>query len=413
MTWRLNMLTAMVASLAAALLAATGGAEETDPSPAFKSTAAQVTAAKDTAAQDTAAQNAANGLSANELVEQLGSGSYRDRNRATQELARLGLEAKEALLRGLEDPDAEVRWRCQRVLGRVLELDFRARLKAFVADTQSQDAHGLAGWERFRQVVGSSRAARELFVEMHEAEAALLESSRAGPDATSLALEQRCTQMQQSLQGRRANRQRGQLSLGTVATLFFLSSDRDVAISDQVANWLNRISYESAFQTAIRSGTRVELMRKLLGAWIGRATGSFIAYPSLILALNYDLPEGLEPATSLLKQGGVQPQIVQYAILVVGRFGNKEHLPDIEPLLQEAAICVTSQNKDQPQYNTEVRDVALAVLLQLTGQKFADYGFDRLEKNPKTLFNPASLGFADDDKRAKALEKWKAWRGKN
>ena len=66
---------------------------------------------------------------------------------------------------------------------------------------------------------------------------------------------------------------------------------------------------------------------------------------------------------------------------------------------------------------TELRDVALAALIQLTGQSHKDYNFAFTRtyiynNGSNVLFTMADsriLGFGKDEERAAALRKWKEW----
>lgn len=341
------------------------------------------------------------------LVQKLHSPSYRIREHATSELKKLGLPAKESLLAGLKDPDAEVRIRCQRVLAIVMEQDFQNRLQAFAADREGTGDHQLPGWERFRKQVGTDVNARSLFVEMQRAESAVMEATESSAERAGEVLAARCQQIQEMLYGANFG-ERKQPGLGTLTAMYFLSADPQVPITDQTVNNLGNFTYQQSFQTAINGGPRAELLRKLLGAWVGRTVNSAGQFHGLMLSLRYDLREGLEPAVTVCKQAGAQPAVMQHAILVVGKFGGKEHLPVLESLLDEHGECMTFQINNQ-QYKLEVRDLALAALLHMTGQELKEYGFQRAEKNPMFLYNPASLGFRDSDNRQAGVDKWKAW----
>jgi hypothetical protein len=117
----------------------------------------------------------------------------------------------------------------------------------------------------------------------------------------------------------------------------------------------------------------------------------------------------------------------QYALLVVGKFGGPADIDRLESLLIDSAVCAqqqlaapaaevakNDQSKASPAKSeiveTQIRDVALAVMIHITGQKLADFGFTRAQPNPTILFNTASLGFANTDEREAALAKWQAWR---
>lgn len=340
-------------------------------------------------------------------VEQLGADSFRTRQRAERELALLGVPAKAALLAGLKSEDAEVRDRCRRLLVAVLEQDYQTRVSAFAADTQGRADHQLPGWNRYRVLAGETSGARQLFVEMQRSESKLLESAATDPDAGSEMLLSRCEDLQQSA-SRQLDSDGRPLSLGSIAAAFFVGSDPRVPINDRISSYLYNFSYQPALQTSMRGGPKLEALKRILGAWVARTANSNNAYPGMVLSIQYDLREGLDPAIGLLKQTGGPPHFVQFAILVVGRFGNKEHLGLLEPLLANSSPLVT-QNVGGHQLRCEVRDVALATLVHLTQQDFKHYGFAHLQRNAQTLFNTNSVGFATDEARATALRKWKAW----
>jgi hypothetical protein len=340
-------------------------------------------------------------------VGQLASDSFRQRQQAERELAALGVPAKAALMQGLKSADAEVRERCRRLLVVVLEQDYQARVDAFAADAQGSTDHQLPGWRRFRELAGETAGARQLFVEMQRSESKLLESSAADPDAGSDLLLSRCEDLQQAA-SRQLDDDGRPLSLGSIAAAFFVGADPRVPINERLAAYLYNFSYQPALQGAMRGGAKLEPLKRILGAWVARTAGSTNSYPSMMLAMQYDLREGLSPALNVIKQTGAQPHILQFAILVVGRFGEKQHLALLEPLLENASPLVT-QNVGGQQLRCEVRDVALATLVHLSQQDFKQYGLVHLQKNAQTLFNINSVGFASEQLRSEALRKWKAW----
>ena len=65
-----------------------------------------------------------------------------------------------------------------------------------------------------------------------------------------------------------------------------------------------------------------------------------------------------------------------------------------------------------PDGTTEVRDVALAMLVRLNGQQTKDYGFAFLQFHggQQIFFAPVWLGFADDAKRTAAIKKYRDWK---
>src|SRR5262249_40309263 len=123
--------------------------------------------------------------------------------------------------------------------------------------------------------------------------------------------------------------QRKQISTGDVAAMLLIGADPDVTLNDQMRALTVNLLYQPAFSQGIRTGPRVEPLKKLLGGWIAQASGQS-AVQMLNLAIQYNLKEGLDLALRLIRDkefaGGM-------SIVAVGKLGNKEHLAILEPLL--------------------------------------------------------------------------------
>src|SRR6185312_14436091 len=108
---------------------------------------------------------------ARELVRQLASDVYKEREQAQANLAKMGRLARTALSEALaKDPNPEVRARAGRLLPRAESLDLQARIDTFLADTESKFHHDMPSWDLFRaeaatRTPASEKAARDLYVE--------------------------------------------------------------------------------------------------------------------------------------------------------------------------------------------------------------------------------------------------------
>jgi hypothetical protein len=351
------------------------------------------------------------------IVRQLADRSFSKREQASHELTKLGARAKSEVAKALDSKDPEVRYRARQAYARIVEDEFKLRVAAFIADVNGQADHDLPGWDRFRKLAGSDSFARRLFVDMLQAEPELMETltrDDKNRPISNLTIDTRCQQILFWMQNTQAGtfRQPQNLSLGTVAALMFVGSDPDVTVSPSTAMQVSNFSYQQEFQSAIVSGSRVEPLKRVLGAWILRDLGSQHAMQAIMMALRFDLKEGVEPSLALIRGGNGGPHLRQYGILGVGKLGGKQHLPDLEPLLKDEAICA-SQNMKVKEENkviqTRICDVTLAVMVRLTGQQLRDYGFNRVQENTMMLYNVSSLGFIDDAQRQAALKKWDEW----
>ena len=89
-----------------------------------------------------------------ELVQQLGSELFAEREKAELALAKMGRFARPALVEAANtDSNQEIRTRCTSLLPKATALEMRARLDVFLADTDGKFEHDLPGWNQFRSTV--------------------------------------------------------------------------------------------------------------------------------------------------------------------------------------------------------------------------------------------------------------------
>lgn len=341
------------------------------------------------------------------LIKQLGARTFAARQRAQKALIAVGVPAKEALQAACHSDDWEVRSRARQALEAVLDLEFEARLNAFLSDESSATVQKLAGWERFCAVAGDTPTARSLFGEMQRAERGLMEADD-DPEHASRLLDQRAAHFSLLMEVTQAPQQ-PRISLGSIAAVLFAASNPEVPVPDTTALAINRLGVQRSFTDAMNLRSTAEPLRKLVGALVARPfdSDSLIVYCNADFAMRYDLKEIVGPAKQVLAGVPAAAVYIHHPILALGKFGSAEDVPVIEPLLEDVRPAgVQGRRQDS---NTEVRDVALAVLVHLTGQNLADYGFKRAKSDPTHLFQINSLGFHDAAARQAALKKWREW----
>jgi hypothetical protein len=169
---------------------------------------------------------------------------------------------------------------------------------------------------------------------------------------------------------------------------------------------------------AILANREPNTVRRLVTAWVLNCPNRTEAALNerLILLFVYDLNEALPLAIGIAHGGPeyltASPVLRATAALAVGRFGSKTDVDALEPLLEdETAYPVPNLNQIQGLISpVQVRDVALAIMLHLTGQEPKDYGFTRAKAKPQTVFDPTSLGLDNNEQRTAAISKWRAWK---
>ncbi|HEY2759896.1 MAG TPA: hypothetical protein VGI75_04115 [Pirellulales bacterium] len=354
------------------------------------------------------------------LITKLGDDLYAVSESASLSLIKEGITAKPKLVAALESPDAEVRFRAKHILSEVVEADFQRRLSAFSSDTDGKLGLSLPGWEAFQKLVGSDRSARDLFVEMQQAEAPLLEAYEEGPKQASNKLIAQIAGEPAVIDrgaaaGQRARRQFVPQStasnLGDILAWLFVAGDSAVPITDDVAARAillpqNPVLRNAAAVSGKQIDSRAEVCRKILARWISRDINAvFVAY-NLATANQYNLKEALPSAVKILQAAQTTPDIntrIQ-ALFLVYKFGGKEHISLLEPLLKDEFPCYDSGNPNQ-RVQTQIRDIALCTSIKLAGEDPKKFGFD-LWFNAPQISNLHMFGFTGPDGRAAAFKKW-------
>lgn len=332
-------------------------------------------------------------------VKRLADDRFATRELATSKLIELGIAARPALRAGAAAADREVRFRCNRILAVIEDVDFQRRLAAFAAGMDDAGTD-LPGWNRFRDLYGSDGEARALFVAMQRSEPEVMKAIEHGPQGVSRVVDMRCAEIQQT---QRILKQ--PVELGQIAALLFAAGDAEINFDAQSGSALYSFCFQDSFTDAIENSAKKKLLRSLLGAWVERSE-SWTAYQCLSLAMRYDLKEGLVPAVKVISAPGNQPYLRQNGILAIAKLGDDRHKPLLEELLSDQSHCA-SQRVNNKNYITQLRDVALAALMIMNKQDPKEFGFDRIQLNETTMFVTSTVGFENDEQRQQVFDKWR------
>ena len=276
--------------------------------------------------------------SADALVRQLGADSYRLRKSAGKELLEMKTAAVDALGRGLESTDPEIRDRCRSILAAIEADPVETRLRAFVeAKTGS-----LPGWDRFAKVVGPKSGARELFAEIYRVDRELLATLQQNPKSAKAMLIDRASRLNREL-SKMDSREIVGRSAGLVYAAASLSS-------------LDRSSFSSLSNALARTEVAQflsgkEIVRELLDKIMRRNSDTSQLYQTFNLAQKYRLTDftrdRLGPALKKQFSAAMQGRNSIYAIQTVAYQAKQAGLTklleeDIVPAIQKWAKSVAS-----------------------------------------------------------------------
>jgi hypothetical protein len=325
------------------------------------------------------------------------------------------MSAREPLRAVADGPDPETRAAARRLVALIDQSEFHRRLEAFAADNDGRQGLTLPGWDQFQKLVGGDPPARALFVEMQRQEGALLSAMFGGSKRASTdLLESRLVRLVQwqNIVSNRASAP----SLGSSAALLFLGSVGEVQVSDNAAALIEVLLQRPPILETLRTDNRQDAVRRLAVAWLIHcpAKNEEVLRQRLSIISGMGLEEALPLPLAIV--GGEQPynrvhsNTRALAALLVGQLGRAEHIDRLEPLLDDVANCNPFQQQLPGQPTVQVRDVALVVMLQLTGQRPADYGYINARLQPPKIYQLQTLFRENDQQRTEAIAKWRQWR---
>jgi hypothetical protein len=349
------------------------------------------------------------------LIKKLGDDLFAVREAAANQLAKNGIAARPQLMMALSSSDAEVRFRARHILAVVVEADFQKRLAAFSADIDGKQNLSMPAWTAFKRVAGGDPAARDVFVEMQQSESTLLEAYEEGPKAAAEMLRMRAASEPTVNVGRgRTVVQPTVSNLGSILTWLLVVSDPDVPLSDDITAYAiqlprKKIIQEAALNSSHDTNPQREVCRKVLGRWMQRNDlASPLMMQNLIYAAEFNLKEGVTPAAAVLKMQQSPANFKSMALLIIQRFGTKEHLPLAQALLEDHQLCFDGVGNNQPT-QVQLRDVALVTTIVLSEQDPTKFGFDHFVPLGHSLPNLNTIAFASDTDRQAAFQKWQEW----
>ena len=336
------------------------------------------------------------------LLRQLAHRSFKVREQATEQLERLGRPARGILEEGVKYPDAEVRRRCRRLLELALRSDTEVALADFLANKSSARLLKLPSWDRFSKTVGKDDVAKRLFVDMFCAEGTMLAELEAKPQQFATRLQTRLMEIQRNLWTPAG--QANPPPHGQVVALLFMATDPRLGDNIQSFYALNNLFYQPTIQNHFKNDPS---SRKLLVAFLESRSNPSTISQAFYIAQQMQLKEALPLALKTVKATNIPPYTRGMAVLFVGRMGAKEYRKDLEALLDNKT-AMGAVNTGTVTVNAQLRDVALAGLIQLSGQDVHAYDFPALRNFHGTpTLPPYYYGFTDDKAREKALKKWK------
>jgi hypothetical protein len=293
-------------------------------------------------------------------------------------------------------------------------------LAKLLDDPAGPPPKGLAGLERFLNITGDNRAARQLYAEMMATHAWLVEALETKPkEAPSLFV---------AFVKGAINRAGGDevtwrdyskllISRGEVAMFLFVRSDARFDDTQTVddrgyVGWeAMELLRASRFKSAVVGPEATPGMKKLFLRWLAverQEEEMEIAYD---IAKEGKMAEAVPLALRLVNDRDKGPFLRAHIIRdFLAAMDTKDQIEGLAPLLSDDHPLGSLQVGDGPVLAPQVRDVALAVSILLAGQQPAAFGFHAggFEAKEYRQYD-GGYGFIDAAAREAAQAKWRAW----
>lgn len=342
----------------------------------------------------------------NVLFGELSSGDRAIREAATQQLAKMGppvIPPLQQLKAASSDPEAVAR--AALVIQRIQQSDLPKRIRNLIRQPENLDAHRLYGWPRFAEVVGTSRAARQLFIELLEPYPQLCE--RPLDDETEFAAVRDA--VFRSIAQKRLARAELSVADGIAAQYLMIRGGNETGDRESVT-----VQLVSTYPYSTRLNDRQlsKMLRQLTDRWLLTLKGDLLR--PMLISLDFDLPNGRELALQTLQGQAEDREYFTQSMLLLARFGEPEDLAAIEPFLEDRRevfqtnVLVADRIVAAGQ---QYRDLALMASLEIREMNVRDY-FPQALPHPTRVYLPQSIVFSLDgeggsDAREAAFEKYR------
>ncbi len=351
------------------------------------------------------------------FVSQLGSDDFKLRELAAAELLKIGGAAIEPVRAAQASGNSEIRFRAYRLLPQLKRAAASARFRDFIQDGIAQPSEFFAMWKEFSAIVGTDQLSRELYGSVHNASPQLFDNFLHDPNIARMEY----FELLNSL-----NRSRFR-SLSAAAVLFLDTVDFDsqpaLAASSDANKPPERIWTNT--ETLIRTGEYLRgpgavsfietsgyenQFRLLIENWIEclPSNDNHLLETKLSMIESYRL---IDQLPAMIEMAANEDQSVQNrarAIAIVARLGGTGEISSLRPLLEnDSSVGHFVGNRDQAQLlEVQLRDVALAASVYLSGQNLEDFGFVVDLHRKGNFLSLSRAGFASQEERERSFQKW-------
>ncbi len=348
------------------------------------------------------------------LIQGLRSPSFQARLQAETDCRQWGDEMLPALNEALKSSDPELRRRARLLIERIENDLLSDSLNSFL---QPGSNSSLPGWSIVEDMVHDTPEVRAAYASILKGNAEL-SRALAHPDDIP-------NEIQRELQNRNL--------LGTIprtispadtSALLLLLIHPDANYSADLGEIASRMVWAgvshaeidvetlrnpSRPQSSGKSAAILEILHALVTRWVTIPRGG-TPHDRLLTASRLALPEAVVPAMEIIQQKDT-PHLIGNAFVAIANYGGADEMAIVESMLDDSfELSSSRKNDDDNTMSTQLRDVALATLIEMTHQDPKQYDLKPFPRDSEGRVSAFPIGFSSDgDLRKQAIEKWRAW----
>ena len=331
--------------------------------------------------------------------------SYTRRLLAKQRLLEFGADAIPLVQPMLDSQKLETRLSARELLDGLRQQQRERELNRLFANDPDQPAPNLPCWQSFASAAGDTPQSRELFARLIRKHGDALTWLARIDDCSADARETAYLEMDRYLP-----LDIGRMNAGDPVrwTLLLLASQNSSLVNAPILSSRVRGGLlNPQVSTRLKNCAYASTLKSLVASWLQASSQNFVNSTTLRISLVYDCREQAEQLTELLLEDqGSSPASIATSLMILARIDPK--LAQLECLkrLDDQRVCHVWQvvSVRHRAVQTEVRDVAMAMLLYLSGHDPRQFGFEDIEGDPETIYRDFSMGFENEEARLAAFK---------
>lgn len=339
-------------------------------------------------------------------VTALADDSYLRRELAKERLRAGGEASRPALIAGLSSPELETRLVAHELLVRIAETRLERQIAALLESHGSDERIDLPGWQAFREAAGDTPQVRLLFVRLvRDHTASLAWIDRLDDRAPGRSSDEILTELNTFLPIEVARINDGDPVRWSL--LLLAASRPELRSAPVLSSRLRGGLLNPDVAERLLESAHQETLRRLIGHWLKQSAERYINTSMLKISLTYDCASVAIPmAMQTLESQQATPASVAAAMVLLTRLDPLEARRQLPQWTEDTRVCHVWQivATRRRAVQTQVGDVALALLLYLDGHDPRQVGFEDLEADPQTIYREFSIGFEDEISRQRARQ---------